>query len=230
MQVISMNLRVFFMASLLMSGGSVAAQSTCFGTTANGKLEGACKLPVSGQNYSAYSAMLSMVGRTYVHCDVKAVLLDAYTALQNVNSTWMFVYGETGRKRGGMFKPHKTHQNGLSVDFMVPVINADGIPARFPANILNKYGYSIDFNLDGEFEGLFIDYEAFAAHLAALKQAAADHGVDIWRIIFDPKMQPALKGTKAWSQISDLQFSTRRSWVRHDEHYHVDFSIPCKAL
>ncbi|MDH5765520.1 MAG: replication initiation protein, partial [Gammaproteobacteria bacterium] len=26
----------------------------------------------------------------------------------------------------------------------------------------------------------------------------------------------------------NIQFSTKRSWVRHDEHYHVDFSIPCK--
>ena len=26
----------------------------------------------------------------------------------------------------------------------------------------------------------------------------------------------------------NIQFSKRRSWVRHDEHYHVDFAIPCK--
>jgi len=25
-----------------------------------------------------------------------------------------------------------------------------------------------------------------------------------------------------------VRFSTRRSWVRHDEHYHVDFDIPCE--
>lgn len=26
-----------------------------------------------------------------------------------------------------------------------------------------------------------------------------------------------------------VQFSTRRSWVRHDEHYHVDFIVKCRA-
>ncbi|OOF30883.1 hypothetical protein BZJ20_08950 [Salinivibrio proteolyticus] len=25
-----------------------------------------------------------------------------------------------------------------------------------------------------------------------------------------------------------IQLSTRRSWVRHDEHYHVDFAVPCQ--
>ena len=28
--------------------------------------------------------------------------------------------------------------------------------------------------------------------------------------------------------IEHVQFSKQRSWVRHDEHYHVDFSIPCQ--
>jgi len=27
-----------------------------------------------------------------------------------------------------------------------------------------------------------------------------------------------------------IQFSKKRSWLRHDEHYHVDFDIPCKEL
>ena len=142
----------------------------------------------------------------------------------------MFVYGETGKKRGGRFKPHKTHQNGLSVDFMTPVLDSSGNSVPLPTNILNKYGYNIDFTLDGEFENLSIDYEAFAAHIAALKQAAKQQGIGIWRVIFDPEMQHELQNTKAWPLIADIKFSTRRSWVRHDDHYHVDFSVPCEAM
>lgn len=35
--------------------------------------------------------------------------------------------------------------------------------------------------------------------------------------------------TKYGQYLRDnIQFSKKRAWVRHDEHYHVDFSIPCK--
>lgn len=221
----SMRLGIFLILSIISI--QVAAGSTCFGTTSAGRLEDACKLPGSGSNYSAYSSLMRMSGRTYVHCDVRAVILDAYATLESNVATKVFVYGETGFKHGGQFKPHKTHQNGLSVDFMVPVLDSDGKSVSLPTNVLNKYGYDIDFTLDGRYEDLTIDYEAFAEHLAALKVAATNRGVGIWRVLFDPKMQGALKNTKAWPQISDLKFSDKRSWVRHDDHYHVDFVLPC---
>ena len=77
-------------------------------------------------------------------------------------------------------------------------------------------------------DDLRIDYEAMAAHIAALLHAARARGVGIWRVIFDPKLQPFLHQTAAWSELDGtVRFSTRRSWVRHDEHYHVDFDVPC---
>lgn len=214
---------------LIFSSHSVAA-STCFGTTSRGRLENACNLPASGSNFSAYSSVLRMAGRTYVHCDVSALILDAYEILELEAPGKQFVYGETGKKRGGQFKPHKTHQNGLSVDFMIPVIDKSGNSVPLPTSILNKFGYDIDFTLDGKFQNLTIDYEAFAAHLAALKLAASRRGTGIWRVLFDPEMQHELKSTEAWPQISDLEFSKKRSWVRHDDHYHVDFAVPCESL
>lgn len=228
----TLNVRRCIAALLLFASlsGNALAQSTCFGSTSAGRLENACKLPASGDNFKSYSSVLRLAGRTYVHCEVKMVLLDAYALLASSNPEWTYVYGETGKKNGGLFKPHKTHQNGLSVDFMVPVTNNDGKSVALPTNIFNKYGYNIDFTLDGRAGDLAIDYEAFASHLAALKQTASDQGVGIWRVLFDPRMQDALKKTKDWSKISDLSFSKKRSWVRHDDHYHVDFQIPCKKL
>lgn len=220
----------FVLVLLVVFSSNLAAQSTCFGSTSAGRLENACKLPFSGDNFTSYSRALSLAGRTYVHCDVKRVLVDAYDSLASDEASWVFVYGETGKKKGGEFKPHKTHQNGLSVDFMVPVHNENGKSVALPTNVLNKYGYNIDFTLDGKYKNLSIDYEAMAAHIAAIKRAAESSGVGIWRVIFDPKMQGALKKTKSWSEIADLQFSERRSWVRHDDHYHIDFQIPCKDL
>jgi len=223
-------MRLTFFLLLALFSSQVLADSTCFGTTVAGRLEQACNLPRSGKNFSTYSSVLRLAGRTYVHCDVHDVLLEAYSTLESTNPDTVFVYGETGKKRGGRFKPHKTHQNGLSVDFMTPVLDSSGNSVPLPTNILNKYGYNIDFTLDGEFENLSIDYEAFAAHIAALKQAAKQQGIGIWRVIFDPEMQHELQNTKAWPLIADIKFSTRRSWVRHDDHYHVDFSVPCEAM
>ena len=219
-----------FSIILALAISPVGAASTCFGTTSNGRLDGACKLPSSGENFDTYSHVLRLAGRTYVHCRVQRVVLDAYELVSRSQPDAIYVYGETGKKNGGPFPPHKTHQNGLSVDFMVPVVREDGASVALPTSIINKYGYDIDFSLDGKYENLRIDYEALASHLAALKIAANKEGIGIWRIIFDPEMQSALQKTATWPEISSMNFSTRRSWVRHDDHYHVDFVVPCEAM
>ena len=74
-----------------------------------------------------------------------------------------------------------------------------------------------------------IDYDAMAAHLVALHKAAKARGHDIWRVIFDPELKPGLFKTKYASYINEnITLSKNPSWVRHDEHYNVDFDIPCK--
>ena len=75
---------------------------------------------------------------------------------------------------------------------------------------------------------LSIDYPAMAAHIVKLHEAAKAQGYDLWRVIFDPEMQPFLLATTYGDYLEEnVEFSKRPSWVRHDEHYHVDFSIPC---
>ncbi len=206
------------------------ARSTCYGTTSNGRIANACELPAGGDNYSPYSTVARWLGRTWVHCDVAKVIVAAYDSLAVSHPEKYYVYGETGLRTGGEFKPHKTHRNGLSVDFMTPVINADGNSVPLPTSITNKYGYAVEFDGEAQYEDLRIDFEAIAAHLAALKLSAKEHSIGIWRVIFDPELQPYLHKTKAWAEISDITFSRKRSWVRHDDHYHVDFALECRPL
>jgi len=101
-------------------------QSTCFGSTSNGRIENAVKLPLQGKNFKTYSVAASIASRTYVHSDVNAIVLNAYKALEVSHADKVFKYAETDFKNGGRFKPHKTHQNGLSVDFMTPVLTDKG--------------------------------------------------------------------------------------------------------
>jgi len=137
-----------------------------------------------------------MLGRTYVHSKVREVVLNAYKSIEISNPDKIYMYGETGLKNGGRFKPHKTHQNGLSVDFMVPVLNGQSQSVPLPTSIFNKAGYSIEFDKNGKFEDLTIDFEAISAHIKALHVEAKKAGIEIWRVIFDPVLQPFLFQTK----------------------------------
>ena len=205
--------------------------SACFGTTSNGRLEGAMKLPARGDNFSAYSTAGRLLGRTYVHSTVHAIVLDAYDALADALPDRVFVYGETGKRKGGEFRPHRTHQNGLSVDFMVPVTDADGRSVTLPTHAMNKWGYGVEFDATGRVDDLSIDFHAIAEHLFALHRAALARDADIRRVIFDPALQPFLHASERWPYLREhLQFSTRPSWVRHDDHYHVDFDIRCQPM
>lgn len=205
--------------------------SVCYGTTSNGRLVNGWKLPASGPNFSTHWTIGRLAGRSYVHSSVHPVVIDAYSQLRKIIPDKAFVYGETGWKNGGQFKPHKTHRNGLSVDFMVPVLDDKGRSVELPSNVLNKWGYDLEFNSNGKLDDLTIDFEAMAEHIYQLHVSAKKHGIDIWRVIFDPELQPHLHDSTKWSYLKEnVQFSSRRSWVRHDQHYHVDFDVPCKPL
>ncbi|MCI5208863.1 MAG: replication initiation protein [Candidatus Electrothrix sp. ATG2] len=219
---------IIFLWVILVPSAS-ATESVCYGTTSNGRLEGGVKLPSKGRNFVSYSKLAELTGRTYVHSTVKDIVLAAYKQLEAETPGKVYKYAETGLKEGGRFRPHKTHRNGLSVDFMVPVVNRDGNSVHLPTHPSNKFGYSIEFDASGAYDEYRIDYEALAAHLVALDKAARAKKVGLWRVIFDPKLQPYLMNTQYGEYLkANVQFSKKRSWVRHDEHYHVDFRVPCR--
>jgi penicillin-insensitive murein endopeptidase len=214
---------------LIIPLSAYALESTCYGTTSNGHLDSGVQFPSEGTNFVGYSIVARLAGRTYVHSSVKDIMLAAYKDLEKDQPNKVYKYAETGFEEGGQFKPHKTHRNGLSVDFMTPVIDENNVSVHLPTHPLNKFGYDIEFDKDDEYDGLHIDYEAIAAHIVALHKQAKAESYDLWRVIFDPELQPNLYTTPYGSYLNKhITFSKNRSWVRHDEHYHVDFSIPCK--
>lgn len=214
----------------LLTGTAHAEESVCFGTTANGRLENGAQLPSGGPNFSSYSAVGSLAGRTYVHSKVLSIIKSAYKSLETSAPGRFFVYGETGWKDGGRFRPHKTHQNGLSVDFMVPVLKK-GKSVPLPTSPLNKFGYDLEFDDSGRMDEYTIDFTAIAKHLLELNKAAAAQGVKISRVIFEVPLQKHLFATAEGAQLKGLMtFSTKQAWVKHDEHYHIDFELPCRAL
>jgi penicillin-insensitive murein endopeptidase len=213
----------------LQSPDLIAAQSQCYGTVSNGRLERGVKLPGNGANFTSYSALGAAAGRTYVHSKVAEIISSAYAALAKENPSVIYVYGETGWSSGGRIRPHRTHQNGLSVDFFVPVRDAAGRSVPLPTSVVNKLGYDIEFNANARYEEYAIDFEATAEHLYQLHLAAKANGAGIALVIFDTAFLPKLFATTRGKYLQkELPFMQGKPWVRHDEHYHIDFSVPCK--
>jgi penicillin-insensitive murein endopeptidase len=206
--------------------------STCYGSTTKGRLENGAVLPPKGPNFESYTTLGGTLGRTWVHSRVRDVVVGSYKALETSRPGTVYVYGETGKQYGGPFKPHKTHQNGLSVDFMVPIIDSAGRSVPLPSGVFNEFGYGIEFDSEGRYRKYSIDFEAMADHILALKEEADREGIGIWRVIFDPQLQTYLFATKTGPLLKEnnISFSKKRSWVRHDEHYHVDFIVACEEM
>ncbi|UCG79539.1 MAG: penicillin-insensitive murein endopeptidase [Nitrospirota bacterium] len=220
-------------ALLLSFAGSpdIAAleDSVCYGTPGNGRIENSVKLQDKGNNFISYGTVPELLGRTYVHNKVRDVVVDAYRILEKELPDKVYKFAETGKKKGGEFKPHKTHQNGLSVDFIVPVIDKTGRSVQLPTNIFNKYGYSVEFD-DKGVKGIYrIDFEAMGAHIVALHKAAKNSGIGIQRVLFDPALQRYIYASSYGAYIRrNIKMPEKRSWVRHDDHYHVDFIVKCE--
>ena len=213
------------------SGATASATSVCHGTPGNGRLEAGVPLPESGANFTPYSVLGVTLGRTHAHAKVAAAVGVAYATLERTAKGTMFVYGESGWSSGGRIKPHRTHQNGLSVDFMVPVVDDDGVSVPLPTGVFNRFGYDIEFDAKARSDGLAIDFEAIAEHLHALDAAARAEGIGISRVIFDNAYMPRLLRTRRGAWIGEhVTFMKGEPWVRHDEHYHVDFDVPCRPM
>ena len=222
---------LYIILMFILTSPPYVQDSQCFGSSSNGYLVNGVQLPVDGKNFVSYNSIGVFLGRTYLHSQVVEIIVDAYDSLAISVPDNIYKYGETGFAKGGKFKPHKTHQNGLSVDFMVPVKNGQGQSVYFPTTVFNKFGYDIDFNKVGDFKSYHIDFKAMAAHIKALNISAKQKGYGIKRVIFDPNLQAKLFDTIDGDYlVKNIVFSKKQSWVRHDEHYHVDFIIPCLDL
>ncbi|TGG92978.1 replication initiation protein [Natronospirillum operosum] len=199
--------------------------STSIGPVNDGRLIHGKRLPSSGPNFQTYSRLGSTLGRTAVHSRVRDAMLAAYAELEQGTPGVQYVYGETGWPWGGRFRPHRTHQNGLSVDFMVPVTH-NGEPIALPTSPFNKFGYALQFDSNGRSGNLQVDFDSMAAHLDVMDRVAREHGLRIDLVVFAPDLQERLFESDPGSTLqSRLRFNVNPSWVRHDDHYHVDFAM-----
>jgi penicillin-insensitive murein DD-endopeptidase len=204
------------------SHASAATEAVSYGDHRCGKLTGGVPFPCRGPNFTPFSE-LTCQGRNVVHPLVQRTMLDAYRGLAHELPQRTWQYGDMGKDGGGQMAPHRTHQRGVSVDFYMPLLDAQGNPTKMP---IDRGFQKLSFDAQGRMGTLRIDWRAVARHLLALEQSGARHGVRLERVIVTPDFHPHL--LKAESDIARLLplFSKREGTVRHDEHYHVDFLLP----
>jgi penicillin-insensitive murein endopeptidase len=198
--------------------------SVSHGSVRDGWIEGAKRLPYRGENFTTYSFPGYLFGRTYVHEKVRQTVLDAFALSAEKAPETTFVIGETGLPHGGIFHPHRTHRNGLSVDILTPLLRK-GRPYQ-THHLFNLWGYGLEFDNEGKLnENTAIDYQSLGVIILAFKEAAARNGLTIEKVIFDPVLRPPLFATEAGKEIRDLPYTKNRIILRHDDHFHIDFGI-----
>lgn len=206
-----------------------AAQSVCHGHVDNGRIENAVSLPREGPNFVRLSQGPVTAGRVFVHAEVLQILQDAYAALAVERPGIRWVYGETGLAQGGPMPPHKTHQNGTSVDLFVPVVDKDGNSVPFPLSLENGFGYKLVFDAKGANATHAIDYANLAELLYQLHVAAKNRGTSLALVVFQRELRSRLFETARGPWLkANLPFPDWDDSERHDAHIHVDFAIACR--
>ncbi len=205
--------------------------SKSIGTVSNGSLKHGRIVPFSGDNFSYFDELSYASKRAFVHENVLNTMLETYKVLDSVCPTRNFGIMECSNEHGGPIKPHRTHQNGLSVDFMTPLLK-NGEPTDDLSD-LGAQHYLMEFDATGKYIGdknYTVDFNTIALHLLTLADAAKKNGLKIDKVIWKIELKDELFATANGKklQAKGIYFATKLSPLinsLHDDHYHVDFKL-----
>ncbi len=202
------------------------------GTPGNGSIENAYLLPYFGKNYSHFSPFSYFIlDDAYVHSSVYHTVIDAYEECEISCPGTIFKIMEAGRKKGGKMLIHYTHQNGMSVDFMVPKKRKE---KQFkPLDQIGAWHYLLTFNEQGQssiHDSIEIDFEAMAKHILALDHAAKENGLRIKKVILKINLKDDFFSTQSGQEVKKRGIYFAQSLPSHidnvhDDHYHIDFEV-----
>jgi len=206
--------------------------SKSIGPVHKGKIQNAYLLPYSGDNYKYFSPFsYYILGRAYVHSTIHTTVLDGYKICESTCDGISFRVMECSNKKGGSMFPHRTHQNGTSLDFMTPLMKK-GKQHKFFDRI-GIFRYALNFDKDGVLKlnkKVSIDYENMARHILAMEEAARKNGMYIKKVIFKINLKDNLFDTESGKRLQSSGIYFAQSLPKsidnlHDDHYHVDFGF-----
>ncbi len=201
------------------------------GTVSNGTLKNGRIFPFKGPNFIYFDSTSYLNKHAFTHEKVHNAVLATYKKFETILPAFEFGLMECSNEHGGKIWPHRTHQNGLSVDFMSPLLK-NGVSC----NDFNTTGlphYLMDFNEDGiytEDSTYSIDFDLIAQHILLLNEEAKKNGLKIEKVILKIALKDNLFATEYGKKLksSGIYFAANLSELidsLHDDHYHVDFRI-----
>ncbi len=208
--------------------------SSSLGTVNNGSLKNGRLFPFKGPNFVYFDSTSYLEKHAFVHEKVYRTVLDTYQRFEQLLPSFEFGLMECSNEHGGKIWPHRTHQNGLSVDFMSPLLKNGVSTTDF--NAFGLPHYLMDFDENGvytEDPNYRIDFNLMARHLLELNEQAHKNGLKIEKVILKIALKDELFATEYGQKLkkSGIYFATKLSELidsLHDDHYHVDFGIAKK--
>ena len=207
----------------------ITVQSESVGTVSQGKLVNGKIMPYWGPNFSYFDKDSYLASRAFTSDVVKTIVLDTYNRLFELFPDRYFYLMELSNHDGGKIYPHRTHQNGLSVDFMMPKLK-DGIP-NYQLDTLGKQHYFLEFNNQGEYvqdPTIKIDFNLIAKHILLLNEEAKKHSYSIEKVIIKIEYKDELFATPYGKELKNSGIYVVNNLSKmvndiHDDHFHIDF-------
>lgn len=203
--------------------------SRSFGTVAEGTLENGKLIPFCGKNFEYFDTLSYLSGRAFLNSSILQIILETYSELEKQLPDRKFYVMESSNKNGGDLFPHRSHQNGLSIDFMMPLIKEN----------MNYYGldttgtdhYWLEFDNDGRYSkdiSVSIDFDLVARHILLLDKIARVYKYKIAKVIIKTELKDELFATPYGQKLKASEIYIVKNLTPlinslHDDHYHIDF-------
>lgn len=197
------------------------------GTVDNGSLINGCFLPFEGKNFRYFDKQSYLMSRCFMHCEIVDIIQNSMNKLEQTVPERTFILMEASNEHGDKISPHRTHQNGTSIDLMIPLKKDDK-----PYTILDSLGtshYFLHFNNNAQYSedtSISIDFEALAKEILAIIETSKKSNWKISKVILKVEYVSLLMNTKYAQELKNIYFAKKLEAIindLHDDHIHIDF-------
>lgn len=203
-------------------------ESKALGTEGNGSLENAWLMPYSGDNYRYFSPLSYYVlHNAFIHHKLHNTLIEAFETCEINCPERKFRVMECANKHGGKMLIHRTHQTGLSVDLMTPMMKK-GKPYTLTDH-LGVWHYLLDYGNSGKWtKNIEVDFETLGRLILAIDDSAKKNGLKLSKVILKTDLKDEFYASESGKQVKARGIYLAMVLPKmvnnlHDDHIHLDF-------
>jgi len=136
---------------------------------------------------------------------------------------------ECSHQKGGKLAPHRTHQNGTSVDLMMPKVK--NTKPYTDLDDLGSRHYFLNFTNQGRLDtdsSVHINFEAVASMIMCMNKGAKLYGYKVSKVIIKIEYKELLFSGPIGQKLKSSGIYIVKNLgsqvnAFHDEHIHLDF-------